>query len=64
MAVDDKEYELSCSDFRMDCDFTIRANTEDEVVDRCFEHACSAHGKCDSSSDKREKIRSHIRSVL
>jgi predicted small metal-binding protein len=64
MADDDREYEPQCSDFRVDCDFTVRADTEEEIVDRCLEHACTAHGKCDASLGKMEKIRSRIRSVF
>jgi len=38
--------ELSCKDFRSDCDFTIRAKTEEILLERCRKHACSAHDKC------------------
>ena len=55
--------ELRCKDFRPDCDFTIRAETEEEVLNKCQEHACSAHGKCGDSSETREKIKSHIKDV-
>ncbi len=55
--------ELSCKDFRKDCDFTIRAETENEILDKCGEHACSAHGKCGDSPEVREKIKSRIRAV-
>jgi predicted small metal-binding protein len=64
MATDSKEYkELSCRDFKADCDFMVRAETADEVMNYCEQHACNSHGKCASSSDSREKIKSHIRSV-
>jgi predicted small metal-binding protein len=60
----EKEYkELSCKDFRSDCDFSIRAETEEEVLNKCREHACSSHGKCDDSPRTREKIKSRIRDV-
>ncbi|MFB3885709.1 MAG: DUF1059 domain-containing protein [Thermodesulfobacteriota bacterium] len=55
--------ELSCKDFRSDCDFTIRAESEDEVLNKCQEHACSAHGKCSNSPEARKKIKSRIREV-
>ncbi len=55
--------EISCSDFRSDCGFTARAATEDELLDKCRQHACSAHDKCGDSSDLRDKIRSRIRDV-
>ena len=58
------EKELSCRDFRQDCGFTVRAKTEKEILDKCQVHVCSAHGKCSTSTEMREKIRSHIRNVM
>ncbi len=55
--------ELSCRDFKADCDFSVQAETADEVMKYCQQHACDSHGKCASSSESREKIKSHIRSV-
>lgn len=55
--------ELSCKDFRSDCDFTARARSENELLDKCREHACSTHGKCNDSPEIREKIKSRIRNV-
>jgi len=57
------EKELSCKDFRSDCDFKVRAATDDEILKRCQVHACSVHGKCDDSPETREKIKSRIRNV-
>ena len=56
--------ELGCRDFRQDCDFTVRARSEEEILNKCRVHACSAHGRCSTSPEMREKIRSHIRDVL
>jgi len=56
--------ELGCRDFRQDCDFTVRAKSEEEILSKCRVHACSAHGRCSTSPEMREKIRSHIRDVL
>ena len=56
--------ELGCRDFRQDCDFSVRAKSEDEILDRCRVHACSAHGKCNDSPEIREKVKSRIRDVL
>ncbi len=59
-----QEYkELSCKDFRSDCDFSARAKTEEELMGMCQEHACNAHGKCTDSPEGREKIKSRIRDV-
>ncbi len=55
--------ELSCKDFRKDCNFTVRAETEQEILDKCGVHACSAHGKCGDSPEVREKIKPYIRAV-
>ena len=64
MDTNSKEYkELSCKQFRWDCDFTARAKTEAEVLKTCQAHACSAHGKCDISPEVRKKIRSRLRAV-
>jgi predicted small metal-binding protein len=59
-----EEKELSCRDFRQDCSFTVRARTEKEILNKCQAHICSAHGKCSVSSEMRDKMRSHIRSVM
>ena len=63
MADEKNQKELSCRDFRMDCDFTVRGRTEEELLRECREHACSAHGKCSTSPGAEAKIRSRIRDV-
>jgi len=64
MASQNKEYkELSCKDFRSNCDFTARAENEEEVLMKCRVHACSAHGKCETSPEAQARIKSHIRDV-
>ena len=64
MATNSKQYkELSCRDFKADCDFTVRAETSEELMKYCQEHACSIHGKCGSSPESREKIKSRIKDV-
>ncbi len=55
--------ELSCKDFRQECDFSVRAETEKEVLDKCRVHACETHGKCGDSPEVRERIKSRIRAV-
>jgi len=58
-----KEYkQLSCRDFGADCDFMVRALTEEEVISFATEHACRVHSKCEIPSDQ-SKIRPHIKSV-
>lgn len=64
MAYQREEFkELSCRDFRTDCDFTIRAESEEELLNKCRQHACSAHNKCNDSPKIKEKIKSRIREV-
>jgi predicted small metal-binding protein len=61
VAAQQEEYrELCCKDFRSDCDFTIRAKTEEILLERCRKHACSAHDKC---AIPPKKVRSHIRDI-
>ena len=64
MATKSKEYkELGCRNFRADCDFMIRAESAEEVMKYCQEHACSVHGKCKNLPEIREKTKSHMRDV-
>ena len=64
IAINSKGYkELGCRDFKAHCDFMVLAETADEVMKYCQQHACAAHSKCASSSESREKIKSHIRNV-
>ena len=62
MTPDSKQYkELHCKDFRSDCGFMIRAETSEELMRYSQEHACNVHGKCGSSPESMEKIRSRIK---
>jgi len=62
--MEDKELkELSCKDFRMDCDFTVQAKTDEEILLKCRDHACDAHGKCWNSPETDARIRRRIRAV-
>jgi predicted small metal-binding protein len=62
--MDEKQYkELSCKDFRSDCDFTVRAENEAEILMKCRDHACNAHGKCWNSPETDARIRRRIRDV-
>ena len=63
MAAEREYKELSCRDFRLDCDFTVRAKSEDDLMRECRDHACSTHGKCGTSPETDARIRSRIRDV-
>lgn len=59
-----REYkQLSCRDAGADCDFMVRAETEEEVMEHCANHACRAHGMCEIPTDEQSKIKEHIKSV-
>ncbi len=56
-----REYkQLSCRDAGADCDFLVRAETEEEVLRVAADHACRIHGKCEIPPDK---IRPLIKNV-
>jgi len=58
-----REYkQLSCRDFGADCDFMVRAQTEEEAITLATEHACRIHSKCQVPSDQ-SKIRGLIKTV-
>ncbi len=59
-----KEYkEISCRDAGIECDFRVRAETEEEVLEHCASHACRSHGKCEISFEDKEKIKPYIKTV-
>ena len=55
--------EISCKDFRTDCDFKARGKTDSEVMDRCEEHACNSHAKCGIFGPSKDSMRMRIRQV-
>jgi len=64
MQTNSKQYkELTCKNFRSDCDFMIRAETSEELMRYTMEHACNVRGKCDSPPESMEKIKSRIKDV-
>ncbi len=59
-----KEYkQLSCRDAGSNCDFMVRAETEDEVMAVVAGHGARAHGMKEVTPEMREKIRSLIKNV-
>jgi len=64
MAYHNKLYkQLSCRDVGADCDFTVRAKTEEEVLEYGYDHTCRVHSKCGSSRETDERMRSLINNV-
>ena len=57
------EKELRCRDVGADCDYVVRGKTEEEIFRKASEHAMTAHGMKEISSELMEKARAAIRSV-
>ncbi|HSF32203.1 MAG TPA: DUF1059 domain-containing protein [Candidatus Tectomicrobia bacterium] len=52
---------LRCKDVGMDCDFEVRATTEDEILRQAGEHAHTAHGMKEIPPEVVAKVRAAIR---
>lgn len=55
--------EISCREAGADCDFMVRAETEDELFKIVADHACRSHNMCEFTPELREKVASHIKTV-
>jgi predicted small metal-binding protein len=56
--------ELKCRDVGFDCDATIQADSEDEVMAQAAEHGRSVHGMSDADLQQNgDAIRGAIRDV-
>lgn len=51
---------VSCREVGVDCDFEARGETEQEVLQKCAEHAKSAHGMDEIPADMAAKVRASI----
>ena len=59
-----REYrQLSCRDAGADCDFLLRAETLDEVMNIASEHACRVHQVCEITPEMKDKMESLAKSV-
>jgi predicted small metal-binding protein len=52
---------VRCREVGVDCDFEARGETEQEVLQKCAEHAKSAHGMDEIPPELAAKVRSSIR---
>ncbi len=52
---------VSCREVGVDCDFEARGETEQEVLQKCAEHAKAAHGMDEIPPELAAKVRSSIR---
>jgi len=52
---------LSCRDVGVDCDYSVCADTEEEIFRQAAEHARKEHNVNEISQEMRDKVRSSIR---
>ena len=52
---------VNCRDVGVDCDFTAKGETEQEVLQQCTEHARTAHGMNEIPPELATKVRAAIR---
>jgi predicted small metal-binding protein len=55
--------EVSCRDAGADCDFMVRAETEEETLRIVADHACRSHQVCEFSPEMKAKVSSQIKTV-
>lgn len=53
---------LRCRDVGMDCDFEVRVDTEEEILQKAAEHAQTAHGMPEIPEEVMAKVRAAIHS--
>jgi predicted small metal-binding protein len=51
---------LRCKDVGIDCDFEVRATTEEEIMQRAVEHAQTMHGMREIPPEVVAKVRAAI----
>ncbi len=55
--------QISCREAGADCDFMVRAETEEELMKIVGDHACRSHNMCEFTPELKEKVLSHIKTV-
>ncbi len=59
-----REYkQLSCREAGADCDFLVRAETEDEVMSVAASHGSRVHGMTEVTPELKNKMKSIIKTV-
>ena len=59
-----KEYkQFNCRDVGTECDFMVRAETEEEVLGHCYGHVGGKHGQCVVSPSIEERFKLSIKNV-
>ena len=51
---------MSCRDVGMDCDFEARGETEQEIMQKCVEHARTDHGMKEIPAELAAKVKAAI----
>jgi len=54
---------LSCRDVGADCDFTVCAQTEEEIFEKAAEHARAVHGMNEVPKEMYDRARSGMHEV-
>ena len=54
---------IRCRDVGVDCDFEAQANTVEELLKKCADHARSAHGLMQIPPELVAKVQGAIRDV-
>jgi len=52
---------ISCRDVGVDCDFVATGETEQEILQKCSEHARTTHNMNELPAELAEKVRGNIR---
>jgi predicted small metal-binding protein len=52
---------IRCRDIGVDCDFEVRGETVQELLENCEEHARTAHGMDEIPAELVEKVKAAIR---
>ena len=52
---------IRCKDIGVDCDFEAHGETEEQVLQKCAEHAREAHGISEIPPELAEKVRAAMR---
>jgi predicted small metal-binding protein len=59
-----REYkQFTCRDAGAECEFMVRAETEEEVIKHGYHHVCRMHGQCRVSPILEEIVKLSIKDV-
>ncbi len=59
-----REYkQFTCPDADVECQFMVRAESEEEVIEHGYDHVCRMHGQCRVSPFIEEKVKLSIKDV-